>query len=456
MKAWWRSLIVLSLGVVFFIVVADWKVLLVTTKSTPGRVAEMDWTDVVGRRHRSIEMGMRAPDAGPYLKEPVMETENRSIACYVEKVEILALDVGTDEWDWIWNSDCSKLCTFTPCCKGRSDGKEEYICNVDDVKRAQASVVHLEWYGVWLKSQKTCGRPCCQRWAQLGLHSQSKQLIGVQNEPSAWGHNNDPQVLSTLTHFATFRPSKTLPLNFSRHRNPFIVQFEFAEPHAVFDPDLLAMKGGAINHPLVAKWVPKSPGPSSRAAVSFVQNTCKDLFYELRRRKVLFDSYGACEHDRDPGFPLLNSGAGKSWDSQMYFKKLALISHHMFDLALENWGSGEDWWNTERVYHALLVHSIPIYYGSRTVFQRIPHPDSIIFVNDFENYDSLAEYILNVSMNESLRSRHLAWTKLPPDAWQNGFPHRHFKLSRLSGAMCRICEEIHARRLHECLNRSVM
>ena len=373
--------------------------------------------------------------------------------CFLQKVEILALDVGVDEWDWIWNSDCSDKCTFTPCCQGRSVGKEEYICNTDDVERAQAATLHLEWYGVWLKTKKTCGRTCCQRWAELGLHSRSKELIGVQNEPSPWGFNNDPEVISTLTHFATFRHQRSLPLNLTRQ--PLVYQYEFAEPHSVFKADLLSMHGGAANHPEVAKWIVNTPGPSARGAVSFIQNTCKNLFYELRRKGVVFDSYGACEHNRDPGFPLLNSGNGGGWDNQMYFKKLALISQHMFDLAVENWGSQEEWWNTERVYHALLVHSIPIYQGSKTVFYRIPHPDSIIYVNNFRNADSLAEYILNVSKNDSLRARHLAWTKMPRSMWQNGFPDRHFELSRLSGVMCRMCEKIHAARLNQCLNTTL-
>ncbi len=418
-----------------------------TTMVTQLGSAQNEAIKNVSDLHKMSERAGKSPKQLGSSQQSFNDTDsNKTLACFEHKVEVLALDVGVGEWDWISNSICSGKCTFTPCCRGRPHGKEEYICSADDVRRAQAVTVHLEWYGVWLKSQKKCGRPCCQRWAELGLYSQSQELIGVQNEPSAWGFNNDSQVLSTLTHFATFRPAGSLPLNLTR--KPFVVQYEFAEPQALFDGDLLSQRGGAANHPLVAKWIAKSPGPSSRTAVSYIQNTCKDIFYALRLRGVVFDSYGACENNRDPGMRLTTLN---QWDDQMYFKKLALISQHMFDLASENWEPRELWWNTERVYHALLVHTIPIYMGPATVFRRIPHPESIIYVNNFRNYDALAEYILNVSKNESLRARHLAWTKMPRHMWQNGFPDRQFNLSRLSGAMCQMCENIHSVRLSQCL-----
>jgi hypothetical protein len=367
--------------------------------------------------------------------------------CIIAPIEILVLDVGIDEWDWIYNSDCSNDCIFTPCCKNRNIGQEEYTCNSDDVLRADASVVHLEWLGMKINNQRSCGRPCCERWTDI--HTQSKFLIGMQSESNRWGYNTDPKVLSSLTHLLTFQsPEAEIYLWMKNEsvlmKRPKISQYEFAEPSWAFDAKLLSDTKGISNHPLVSKWVKLTPGPSFPQAISFIQNECKPLYYELVKRNIIIDSYGACEHNRNSGFEM------GSWQSDMYMKKLAILSTHMFDLAIENDIEAE-WWNTERMYHALLVHTIPIYQGSSTVFKRIPHPDSIIYVNSFGgDMDALASYINNVSVNKTLRDKHLYWTTLHPSQWQNNFPSHQRSNSRLGGAMCKICKNLKKSKLNQC------
>jgi len=363
--------------------------------------------------------------------------------CIIPPVEILVLDVGVDEWDWIHNSDCSEHCIFTPCCKNKNINQEEYICNSADVSRADASTVHLEWLGMKIKTGQLCGRPCCQRWTELNLEVQSKVLIGVQNEDNNWGYNTDRAVLSAVTHLLTFQPASADVYSWIVDK-PKISQYEFAEPYWAFNATLLSTARGVSQHPLIQEWARLSPGPSTQFAISFIQNACKPLYYELSRRNIAIDSYGACEHNRDGGFPM------GSWQSDMYTKKMALLSKHVFDLAIEN-NVEADWWNTERVYHALLVHTIPIYQGSSTVFTKLPHPDAIIYVNSFGgDMDALAAYIQAVSTNATLRAKHLHWTTLPPSQWQNGFPHEQRSKSRLGGAMCKMCESLREAKITRC------
>ncbi len=278
----------------------------------------------------------------------------------------------------------------------------------------------------------------------------SNTVIGVQNEKNSWGRNSDPQVISSLNYFLTFQPANLVSLDSSSPTKPKILQYEFAEPAWAFNSALLRAPGGVSNHPAVRKWraaarLAGAPGPSEPSAISFIQNNCKPLFHELQRRGLPIDSYGACEHNRDSGVPL------GLWRRDMYERKLALLSGHRFDLAIEN-DEQTPWWNTERLYHALLVHSIPIYQGSATVFQRIPHRDAIIFAGDFSgDWDRLAQYIRNVSDNATLRARHTRWwAELPPSEWENGFPDRHFATSRLSGAMCRVCELVQREQYDKC------
>ena len=349
----------------------------------------------------------------------------------------MALDVGIDEWDWITTSTCDDKCFVTPCCRN----KGEYVCSADDVKRAHASTVHLEWYG--LKKERNCGRTCCQRWSELNLDTLSQTLIGVQNEKNSWGNNADPLVISSLDYFLTFQVSNSVT-PFKNSKGTQVKQYQFAEPEWAFDSLLLKTPGGVSNDIQVSQWRSKAPGPSVPNAISFIQNVCKPDYNELKSRGLVFDSYGACDHNRDPGFPLA------VWDTTMYNQKLALLSGYTFDLALEN-SFIDPWWNTERLYHGLLVGTIPIYGGHETVYQLIPHKDSIIYVNSFGgDFDKLADYIKNVSVDPQLKAKHLYWTTLQPDQWENGFPHRHRDNSRLSGSMCQVCQDLHSRYFGEC------
>jgi hypothetical protein len=398
---------------------------------------------------RSSAAKRLSPKKQVYNNNSISVSNTGDKNCSLQRIEILALDVGTDEWDWIDTSSCHSVCTITPCCIDRKIDREKYVCGVRDVERAHAVTVHLEWYGL-MKDGRKCGRPCCQRWAELELHMKSGTVIGVQNEKNNWGRNSDPQVISSLDYFLTFQPAEMVNLDPSSPTQPKILQYEFAEPAWAFKSALLRTPGGVSNHPAVRKWravarLAGAPGPSEPNAISFIQNNCKPLFYELQRRGLPIDSYGACEHNRDSGVPL------GVWRRDMYERKLAVLSGHRFDLAIEN-DEQSPWWNTERLYHALLVHSIPIYQGSNTVFQRIPHRDAIIFAGDFSgDWDRLAQYIRNVSANATLRARHTRWwAELPPSAWENGFPHRHAATSRLSGAMCRVCELVQREQYDRC------
>jgi len=203
---------------------------------------------------------------------------------------------------------------------------------------------------------------------------------------------------------------------------------------------ILSNDRGAASHPLVSKWAAKAPGPSAPTAISFVQNECthwnRKIVGGLKKAGLTVDAYGKCMNSRPTGF---DQGV---WKRDMYEKKLAILSTHMFDLAIEN-NQDDPWWNTERLYHALLVHTIPIYRGSKTFLRRIPHKDAVIDAAQYgDNVEKLAAYVKEVSNNKTLQQKHLHWTSLPPDQWENGFPDRHRNFSRLRGAMCRVCDAI--------------
>jgi len=368
-------------------------------------------------------------------------------------IEILALDVGTDEWDWIdVEGHCNSACKVTPCCRNGNRPGEQMVCNSIDVARAHAVTFHMEWYARRIvEGGGNCGRTCCSSFLDQTLPQQAKITVGVQNEANTWGHNSNPKAIATLSYFLTFQPAWHVNYNQSIHGgNTKIIHYEFAEPAWAFNSTLLSQPGGAANHPLVRKWKNLAPGPSSKSSVSLFNSNCggfmQSVVSEFQKHGIVVDGYGECFHSRDSGFEM------SKWSKDMYIKKLAVMSGHMFDLAIEN-DQISSWWNTERVYHALLVHTIPIYGGSSTSLRRIPHRDSIIRIADFPNISALAQYVQKVAEDPVLQERHLRWTKYPPALWENGFPTRQKDFSRLSGVMCNVCESIRDSIQQECLEK---
>jgi hypothetical protein len=103
---------------------------------------------------------------------------------------------------------------------------------------------------------------------------------------------------------------------------------------------------------------------------------------------------------------------------------------------LEN--SRDEDYLTEKLYQGLRAGSAPIYLGAPNVRDFLPHPDSALLIEDFDNIDALVDYVKRANADEQLYAKHMAWksTKL---SYQ--FMDRVAK-KPMDSIFCRVCDVI--------------
>jgi GR25 family glycosyltransferase involved in LPS biosynthesis len=74
-----------------------------------------------------------------------------------------------------------------------------------------------------------------------------------------------------------------------------------------------------------------------------------------------------------------------------------IYSHYKFVIAVEN--NMKDGYFTEKIINPLIANSIPIYWGYPSVFKYI-NKKRVVYINDFQNLDSLVEYIKFLDNND--------------------------------------------------------
>ena len=148
----------------------------------------------------------------------------------------------------------------------------------------------------------------------------------------------------------------------------------------------------------IEKWTAekKKYTTSQIDGATFIQNNCQSLsgregLVTDLQQYFRVDSLGKC----------LNN---KHWGSN---DKLATIGKYKFHLAWENQYSQD--YVTEKVYHALLAGTIPVYLGSANVAKFVPE-NSFIDIRKFSNNMSrLAGYLHYLISNSSALSKFHKW-----------------------------------------------
>jgi len=161
-----------------------------------------------------------------------------------------------------------------------------------------------------------------------------------------------------------------------------------------------------------SSFFPQKPHKNLIAAAAFVASTCHgkktsnrgSLVLQLQQH-IRVDSLGKCL--KTPTGPEgITLSFGKTPAESLRMKQGA-ISHYMFYLAFEN--TIEPGYVTEKVFDAIIAGVVPIYLGASECRSLLPHPKAAIFVSDFKDIASLAEYLKFLMKNETAYNLHRGW-----------------------------------------------
>jgi len=98
--------------------------------------------------------------------------------------------------------------------------------------------------------------------------------------------------------------------------------------------------------------------------------------------------------------PISNKNARESrLSSNWVLDKLNFLKQYKFTIAFENFF--KPGWITEKITHPMLVNSIPIYIGDKSVSKEF-NTKSFINYNDFKNMNEFIKYIIKVDNDDVL------------------------------------------------------
>ena len=109
---------------------------------------------------------------------------------------------------------------------------------------------------------------------------------------------------------------------------------------------------------------------------------------------VQIDSYGQCFHNTEM--------RTTRKDRDRFKLKLDLIRNkgYKFLISFENSVIHE--YVTEKIWHAYMTQTIPIYYGAPEIYDQVPGANTLIDAARFAGPKQLAEYIKQVDSDDSL------------------------------------------------------
>ena len=141
--------------------------------------------------------------------------------------------------------------------------------------------------------------------------------------------------------------------------------------------------------------------PSNRSGIAMFVSDCKPSFSKWRykylkelMKYIDIDSYGTCLHNAKM--------ESTRWDNEKFNIKVDILvkKRYKFLIAFENSPVSE--YITEKIWHAYMSQTIPIYYGAPEVYNQVPGRNTFIDAAKFPGPKQLAEYIKKVDRNSQL------------------------------------------------------
>lgn len=160
-----------------------------------------------------------------------------------------------------------------------------------------------------------------------------------------------------------------------------------------------------VNHKYFKSTEQKNKELTKLSPVVYVQSDCntpseRDSYIQELMKYIKIDSYGKCLHNKDLSERLSDPVEGM--DNEEFWE---LLSNYKFSISFENAVCND--YITEKLWRPLSVGSVPIYYGSSSVKDWLPHNNSVILASEFDSPKHLADYLHMLNSNKTAYELHL-------------------------------------------------
>ncbi|XP_046631450.1 alpha-(1,3)-fucosyltransferase 10-like [Daphnia pulicaria] len=193
--------------------------------------------------------------------------------------------------------------------------------------------------------------------------------------------------------------------------------------------------------------------------IAYVQSSCnapseRDLYVEELQKFIKIDSYGKCLNNKP--LPQHLEDPADGMNNEDFFQ---LMAKYKFTIAFEN-AIGDDY-ITEKLWRPLILGSVPIYMGSPSFEDWLPHSNSAVSVRNFTSPESLADYLHSLNDDDIAYSRMLSHklhgtvdnndliVAMEGRSWSAGHEDDFQSENFVEAFECYLCSEIHRKQLEE-------
>lgn len=140
--------------------------------------------------------------------------------------------------------------------------------------------------------------------------------------------------------------------------------------------------------------------------IIYLQSDCnstteRDEYVKKLMEFISVDSYGLCLKNKELPLKFKVNFLNRLADGEI----LKFVARYKFVIAIEN-GVCDDY-ITEKLWRAILVGSVPIYFGSPTVRDWLPNDKSAILLEDYPTPELLSEHLNKLMLNDNLYEEYL-------------------------------------------------
>ena len=169
---------------------------------------------------------------------------------------------------------------------------------------------------------------------------------------------------------------------------------------------------------------------NKKLVASFTKNCApkwRYKYYEEVMKYVHVDQWGQCLRNT-PGDFWKTRNSGNFTELKIDFLRK---NPYKFLFAFENVKDGD--YVTEKIYDAYLSHTIPIFYGHKSVFDLVPGKSTFIYANDYTP-KQLAELIKRIDNDDTLYRQYFNWDLSVIRKLDEKYCSEYF--------MCRLCKKV--------------
>ena len=211
--------------------------------------------------------------------------------------------------------------------------------------------------------------------------------------PDHYPYLRDAATLAKFNYTTGYRPDADFPVFTMVRDTAYLINVTLAWP----------LPGHALKRrlPMMSTWI-------SNCVLDGVGRL--RLLTELARHNVTMSSHAKCGPGlQKPGLGPTLDPRWRDWGASNGpgAEKAAVSAQHLFMYAAEN--SGCAYYITEKVFHALLAGSVPVYVGDAASLKKLAPPHSVIYAADFADPAALAAHLQYLASNNSAYESYLAW-----------------------------------------------